>query len=88
VIEANGLTLDTDPVFDIRRGGRGRDNPNWRDGAQAEHTCTQCGVVFVAYRVNRSYNKTFCNQKCYGAWMSDHPEQSPVHVRWAKHRAQ
>lgn len=88
VIEAVGLTPDTDPVFDIRRGGRGKDNPSYREGARTEHTCTQCGTVFVQYRVNRSHKKTFCTQKCYGAWMSAHPEQSPVHVRWAKHRAQ
>lgn len=88
VIDAEGLTPDTDPVFDIRRGGRGKDNPFYKEGARTGHTCTQCGTVFIQYRVNRKHQKTFCTQKCYGAWMSDHPELSPVHVRWAKHRAQ
>lgn len=88
VIEAHGLTPDTDPVFDIRRGARGRDNAGWRSDAKVEHTCTQCGNVFVAYRVNRSYKRAFCAQKCYGAWMSAHPESNPVLARWAKHRAQ
>ena len=88
VIEAHGLTPDTEPVYDIRRGARGKDSAAWRSGAKAEHTCTQCGIMFIAYRVNRAYKKTFCTQKCYGAWMSAHPEQSPVHARWAKHREQ
>lgn len=88
VVEATGLIPDADPVFDIRRGGRGKDNPFYKEGARTEHTCTQCGTVFVQYRVNRSHKKTFCTQKCYGAWMSAHPELSPVHVRWKKHRAQ
>lgn len=87
VIEATGVTPDTEPIADVRRGGRGTDNPNWREGAQSEHTCTQCGAVFVQYGVNRSHKKTFCNNKCYGAWMKDHPELSPVLIRWAKHRA-
>lgn len=87
VIEACGLTPDTDPVADVRRGGRGPDNPSWK-GGQVEHTCTQCGGTFLQHRANRSYGKTFCNSKCYGAWMREHPEQSPVRARWAKHRAQ
>lgn len=87
VVDAVGLTPDTDPIADIRRGGRGKDNPNWK-GAQIEHTCSQCGGTFVQHRANRTHKKKFCNQKCYGAWMSAHPEQSPVHIRWAKHRTQ
>lgn len=87
VIEASGLTPDTDPTFRVRKAPRGPDNPNW-NGGEVRHTCTHCGCTFVAYRVNRAYKKTFCNQKCYGAWMSAHPESSPVHARWAKHRAQ
>jgi very-short-patch-repair endonuclease len=85
VIEAEGLTPDTAPAADIRRGGRGPENPNWK-GAQIEHTCSHCGVTFIQHRANRTYAKTFCNQKCYGAWMLAHPEASPVHARWAKAR--
>lgn len=88
VVEATGVTPDVEPIVDVRRGASGRDNPGWRSGARTEHTCTQCGAVFIQYRVNRKHKKTFCTQKCYGAWMSEHPEQSPVHARWDKHRAQ
>lgn len=86
VVDAAGLVPDKDPIADIRRGGKGKDNPNWK-GAQVEHTCSHCGNTFIQYGVNRSHKKKFCNQKCYGAWMSAHPELSPVLVRWAKHRA-
>jgi very-short-patch-repair endonuclease len=87
VMDAAGLVPDTDPIAEIRRGGRGEDNPNWK-GAQTEHTCSGCGNTFVEHRANRTYKKKFCNQKCYGAWMRAHPEQSPVHARWKKHREQ
>lgn len=87
VIAAAGLVPDKDPIADIRRGGAGKNNPNWK-GAQVEHTCSHCDKTFIQFGVNRSGEKKFCNQKCYGAWMSAHPEQSPVHIRWARHRAE
>lgn len=85
VIEAEGLTPDTDPIADIRRGGRGPENPNWK-GAQTEHTCSGCGDTFIQYGTNRTYSKTFCTQKCYGKWMREHPQANPVLTRW-KNRA-
>lgn len=88
VVEAAGVTPESEPVASIRIGARGADNPNWRPESRYKYTCTHCGAVFEKYRQARSYKKTFCTQKCYGAWMSDHPEQSPVHARWNKHRAQ
>lgn len=87
VVEAARISPDTDPIADIRRGGRGEDNPNWQ-GAQIEHTCTGCGETFVQYRTNRAYTKKFCNQKCYGTWLREHPEVNPVHLRWQRHREQ
>lgn len=87
VVDATGLTSDTDPIADIQRGARGKDHPNWK-GAQIEHTCTSCGSVFVQHRSNRTYEKKFCNQKCYGDWMRANPQASPVHIRWKKHREQ
>lgn len=83
VIEAAGIGPEAEPAAVIRIGAHGEDNPNWRPASRSEFTCTHCGVKFTKYRQARSYSKTFCNQKCYGAWMSQHPEQSPVHVRWA-----
>lgn len=87
VVDAVGLTPDTDPVAEIRRGGRGKDNPNWK-GAQIEHACSGCGGTFVQHRTNRSYKKKFCDQKCYGAWLRENPQANPVHTRWKKHREQ
>lgn len=87
VVDAVGLTPDTDPIADIRRGGRGKDNPNWK-GAQIEHTCSGCGNTFVQHRANRTYKKKFCDQKCYGAWLKANPEANPVRIRWADHRKQ
>lgn len=85
IVDSASLVPDTDPIADIRRAGRGPDNPNWR-GGQTEHVCSHCRVAFTQYRSNRINRKKFCNAKCYGAWMREHPEQSPVHIRWAKHR--
>jgi very-short-patch-repair endonuclease len=87
VIEATGVVPDLEPIADIRRGARGSDNHNWRPDSKVEHTCTQCGKVFVRYRSNRTYKKTFCSQKCYGSWMSEHSDENPVYVRW-EHRTQ
>lgn len=87
VIDAAGLTPDMDPIAEIRRGGKGKDNPNWK-GAQIEHTCSGCGETFVQQRANRTYTKKFCNQKCYGAWLKANPAANPVHTRWEKHREQ
>lgn len=75
VIEACGLTPDTDPVADIRTGMMGPENPNWTGGPQTV-TCEQCGAETQrnAYRLKQK--KRFCDGKCYGAWLTDHPEQS------------
>jgi very-short-patch-repair endonuclease len=80
VIEACGLTPDTDPVADIRTGMMGPENPNWGGGPVAV-VCTQCGAETTrnAYRLNMK--KRFCDSKCYGAWLRDHPEASNRRLR-------
>lgn len=86
VIEACGLAPDTEPVADIRNGMCGEDNPNWSGGPQPM-ICDQCGQTFRKVRSSRTSKKKFCNSKCYGAWLREHPEQSNVHVRWSRTRS-
>lgn len=85
VMREASLKRDAEPVADVRRGGKGKENPNWK-GAQVEHTCSHCGGTFVQYGVNRTYDRKFCNQKCYGAWMKANPSANPVLTRWARAR--
>ena len=75
VIEACGLVPDTDPVADIRTGMMGSENPHW-GGGPVTVICEQCGAETRrnAYRLNMK--KRFCNSKCYGAWLTAHPEAS------------
>jgi very-short-patch-repair endonuclease len=81
VVDACGIEPDLEPVADIRNGMLGAENPNW-GGGHHPHVCTQCGTTFYKVRSARAYKKTFCNSKCYGAWLRDNPDQSNVHVRW------
>lgn len=76
VAEACGLTPDTDPVADIRTGMMGPENPNW-GGGLVTVTCEQCGQesTRTANRVDAK-KKMFCNSRCYGDWLKDHPEAS------------
>lgn len=80
VIAEAGLTPDAEPVADIRTGMKGEENPNWTGGPQAA-TCAQCGAVTTRPRHRTTVKRTFCNSKCYGAWMRAHPEESN---RWLK----
>lgn len=86
VVEACGITPDTEPITDIRNGMCGEDNPNWSGGPQSM-VCGHCGRAFHKVRSARSSKKKFCDSKCYGAWLREHPEQSNVHARWERHRA-
>jgi very-short-patch-repair endonuclease len=75
VVKAAGLTPDADPVADIRTGMMGPENPNWGGGPRIV-ICAQCGMETTRNAYRTAVKRTFCNQQCYGAWMSDHPEES------------
>lgn len=75
VVAAVGLTPDTNPVADIRTGMMGPENPNWTGGPQAV-TCAHCGAETSRNVCRTMVKRTFCNSRCYGAWMSAHPEES------------
>ena len=75
VIEACGLVPDTDPVADIRTGMMGPENPHW-GGGPVTVTCEQCGAETTRNAARLAQKKRFCNSKCYGAWLTDHPEAS------------
>ena len=66
---------DTDPVADIRTGMMGPENPNWA-AARVTVTCEQCGAETTRNAARLPRKKRFCNSKCYGAWLTDHPEAS------------
>lgn len=80
VIEACGLVSDTDPVADIRTGMMGPENPNW-GGGPVTVTCEQCGAETTRNAFRLKMKKRFCNSKCYGAWLTDHPEASNHQLR-------
>ena len=80
VVSAAGLTPDAEPVADIRTGMMGPENPNWGGGPQAV-TCAQCGAEGERNTFQAQWKRTFCNQQCYGAWMSAHPEESNRRLR-------
>jgi len=68
VIEQAGLTPDAEPVFDIRNGMTGANNPRWIGGKQ-EWVCEVCCEFFVSWK--RGYGKApkTCSKKCQGEWM-------------------
>jgi very-short-patch-repair endonuclease len=76
VVRECGLVRDVNPVADIRTGMMGAENPNWNGGPQTV-PCGHCGkpVTKDAYNA-RIAKKKFCDSKCYGNWMREHPEQS------------
>lgn len=80
VMETCGLEPDAEPEFVIRTSMMGAENPNWTGGPQAV-PCEQCGAETTrnAYRLNMK--KRFCNSKCYGAWLTDHPEAGNRRLR-------
>jgi len=75
VTQASGLIPDAEPVAIIKRMNVGPDNPLWRGGMET-WTCDFCGNEFQNYKANRTLDKKFCNQDCYGSWMKAHPEAS------------
>ena len=83
VIDEHGLTPDTDPQYVIRVSMMGEENPHWTGGPQSV-ACTQCGSETARNNFRTSVKKPFCNSQCYGAWMSDHPEESPrrKNINW------
>jgi very-short-patch-repair endonuclease len=86
VLENVSLEPDVNPRTDIRNGMCGDENPQWRGGARAL-ICTQCGEMFREDQRNaRSYKKKFCNARCYGAWLRDHPESCNrrLKIDWSK----
>ena len=76
VVTEAGLTLDADPVADIRTGMMGDENPNWNGGPRTV-ICAHCGAESQrnAFRTTTG-KRMFCNQGCYGAWMRAHPEEN------------
>ena len=75
VIQTRGLTPDADPVADIRTGMMGPENPNWRGGPRTV-ICAHAARRATRNTYRTTVKRTFCNQQCYGAWMSAHPEES------------
>ncbi len=74
VTKACGLEPDELPVYDIRTGMMGEENPNWQ-GGPVTVICEQCGAETTRNAFRLKQKKRFCNSKCYGAWLSEHPEQ-------------
>lgn len=75
VMEACGLVPDTEPQFVLRTSHMGEENPHWNGGPVAV-ICEQCGAETTRNAFRLSMKKKFCNSKCYGAWLTDHPEAS------------
>ena len=84
VVAAVGLTPDANPVADIRTGMMGPENPNWNGGKRTV-TCAHCGAESKRNAFQTQWKRTFCNQKCYGAWLRAHPEESSRR-KWADAR--
>jgi hypothetical protein len=76
VMRENGLVPEAAPTVLIRAnrtGHAGVLNPNWGGGA-ATVACEQCGRLVTAGKRNGGKTARFCSSKCYGEWMSIHPE--------------
>lgn len=80
VIDARGLEAETDPIFEIRTRFAGPAHPRWK-GGPAEFACDQCGTLFKKARQNRTGERRFCSQRCYGLWLHEHPEASKRRLR-------
>ena len=76
---------DAEPVADIRTGMMGEENPNWNGGPRIV-TCAHCGAESKRNAFRTTGKRMFCNQKCYGAWMHAHPEESNrrMNIDWSK----
>jgi len=76
VMRENGLRQEEAPTVLIRpnrTGHAGQLNPNW-GGGPAAAVCEQCGSLVASRRRNGGRIARFCNSKCYGKWMHEHPE--------------
>lgn len=67
VIEAAGLTPDEEPVYDIRNGMTGADNPKWT-GGKLEWVCENCGNTFLSWKRGYGRAPRFCNRECQSEW--------------------
>ena len=70
VIDAAGLTRDTEPVYDIRNGLMAEANPRWK-GGKPEWTCAKCGKKFRAYRRSGGKAPRTCGRQCQGEWQAE-----------------
>lgn len=68
VVEAAGLVPDEEPVYDIRNGMTGADNPRW-SGGKPEWNCATCGKTFYAWKRNGKARMT-CSRECNRIWQS------------------
>ena len=80
VVAAAELNPDAELVTDIRTGMMGTENPNWTGGPQIA-TCANCGAETTRNKFRTKVKRTFCNSKCYGAWLTAHPEESNRRLR-------
>jgi very-short-patch-repair endonuclease len=67
VIEEAGLTPDVEPVFDIRNGMTGANNPRWSGGKQ-EWVCANCGKTFLSWKRGYGRAPTTCSRECQREW--------------------
>lgn len=76
VIDACELTTDSEPVADIRNGGRGPDSPSWTGGKRT-YTCDGCGKTFEAWKSTRQKDgrskAAFCSNECQRTWQIANP---------------
>ncbi len=71
---------DRKPVYEIRTRFAGPTHPRWKGGL-AEFTCDGCGRTFEKQPTHRQGERKFHDQRCYGRWMSAHPEASNRRLR-------
>lgn len=85
VVTAAGLTPDAELVADIRTGMMGEENPNW-GGGPVTVACTQCGAESTRNAFRTKGKKMFCDSKCYGVWLTAHPEESnrKLRIDWSE----
>jgi hypothetical protein len=82
VVEVAAVVSDINPIADIRTGMMGPENPNWTGGPQAV-TCAECGSETTRTTYRTQVKKPLCDVRCYGVWMSAHPEESNRRLRIA-----
>ena len=69
VVEDAGLTREAEPVYDIRNGMTGADNPLWKGGKQ-EWVCQNpaCGKTFLAWKRGYGKDPKCCSRECQSEW--------------------